>query len=731
MLHKYACVALLLTAAPAALAQTTGSVGIGTTIPHAKAALDVSATGKGLLIPRMDSAARAGISSPPDGLMVFQIDGRQGFWYAMSNTWLYIPDKARSGDNLGSHTATQPLKLNGQPLTNNGTGGLRIDNAGQVGVGSATVPTAPLHVSTAATMPGAAPAYTGTFGPNRAGAAVVSVSSQYSNVYGPTRLNDGQTTYSWSSSFGQPMPQWAQYDFGATPITVRQYRLNSTSDTRFGAKDWDLQGSADASTWTTLHTVTGAPAAEGWATCTVPTNQTAYRYYRLLVRKNQYEPQSMVSITEWEVYEENQTIPSAVALRVGPGALALESGSPVRSFSADGTMAAGADDVVPTQQAVKTYVNARVAATPGDNLGNHTATQALNLGAHQLVGGGTTGLAIDNTGRVGLGTTTPTQKLDVRGNLRLGDDGGNVAGTGQAIEWVGPGVSTDPVGIYRVNPAADQSELRVVVGDVADPNDKFVVGRMDGTSAEGGIPGGTFTPAFSVSSAGQVTTAALAGTGTRALGVAADGTLTTASVPGDNLGNHTATQALNLAGQKLVGGTAAAPGTNGLGVDAAGNAQLAATSAYTYAAPKTYTITYGAADFHPERFSGNDVGSDLKIFTNSNNGSTSETIYVTPAARAAVHLPQGAVLVSVTAIHNNTTGGTVALRVAQPGVYPAMPAPTTLGSQTVNSTGNFATTSTFTLPAGTVVDNTNAYYLRLTTGYYSLVRITYTIGQVE
>ena len=211
-----------------------------------------------------------------------------------------------------------------------------------------------------------------------------------------------------------------------------------------------------------------------------------------------------------------------------------------------------------------------------DNLGSHLATQALDLGANALVGnGGTAGLAITSTGNVGLGTTAAepaTQRLDVRGNLRLGDDGRNAAGTGQAIEFVGPGVSSDPVGLYRVNPANDQSELRVVLGDLADANDKFVVGRMPGTSTEGGIPTGTFTPTFSVGADGKVTAPGLAGTGTRAVTADASGTLGTQALPtgGDNLGNHTATQALNLAGQLLVGGTAAAPGTTGLAVDGAG-----------------------------------------------------------------------------------------------------------------------------------------------------------------
>lgn len=128
MIRRFLYLSLWLPLLPgAALAQTAGSVGIGTASPDPAAALDIRSTGKGLLIPRLDSVQRTGITAPPDGLMVFQNDGRRGFWYAIGGQWLYIPDKTRAGDNLGNHAATRNLSLNDNDIrlrdvTDNGHG---------------------------------------------------------------------------------------------------------------------------------------------------------------------------------------------------------------------------------------------------------------------------------------------------------------------------------------------------------------------------------------------------------------------------------------------------------------------------------------------------------------------------------------------------------------------------------------------------------------------------------
>ena len=50
------------------------NVGIGTNNPNPKAILDVKATDKGILFPRMNTAQRDAIASPPDGLHIFNTD---------------------------------------------------------------------------------------------------------------------------------------------------------------------------------------------------------------------------------------------------------------------------------------------------------------------------------------------------------------------------------------------------------------------------------------------------------------------------------------------------------------------------------------------------------------------------------------------------------------------------------------------------------------------------------
>lgn len=72
-----------------------------------------------------------------------------------------------------------------------------------------------------------------------------------------------------------------------------------------------------------------------------------------------------------------------------------------------------------------------------DNMGNHMATQNINLNGKWLSGDGTDkGIQVDSTGKVGVGTATPTAALDVNGKIR------GTAGFGYGSYGGSPAITT-------------------------------------------------------------------------------------------------------------------------------------------------------------------------------------------------------------------------------------------------------------------------------------------------
>lgn len=83
--------------------------GIGTTTPDASAKLDITSTSKGFLIPRMTTVQRSAISSPANGLLVYQTDGVIGFYVntgsSASPAWLRLNNEwTKSGSDISFTT---------------------------------------------------------------------------------------------------------------------------------------------------------------------------------------------------------------------------------------------------------------------------------------------------------------------------------------------------------------------------------------------------------------------------------------------------------------------------------------------------------------------------------------------------------------------------------------------------------------------------------------------------
>jgi trimeric autotransporter adhesin len=69
-------------------AYAQSNVGINTTMPHSSAALDISDSTKGLLIPRLTMAQRNAIAAPATSLVIYQTDNTPGFYYYNGSTWV-------------------------------------------------------------------------------------------------------------------------------------------------------------------------------------------------------------------------------------------------------------------------------------------------------------------------------------------------------------------------------------------------------------------------------------------------------------------------------------------------------------------------------------------------------------------------------------------------------------------------------------------------------------------
>jgi len=69
-------------------AQNAGISDDGTSFtPNSSSILELKSTSKGLLVPRMTQAQRTAISSPGEGLLVYQTDEIKGFYYYTSSIW--------------------------------------------------------------------------------------------------------------------------------------------------------------------------------------------------------------------------------------------------------------------------------------------------------------------------------------------------------------------------------------------------------------------------------------------------------------------------------------------------------------------------------------------------------------------------------------------------------------------------------------------------------------------
>lgn len=395
-MKKHLCLAIILV-----MFGTTvhAQVGINTdgSSPDGSAMLDVKSTSKGLLAPRMTSAQRLAIASPAAGLLVFQTDGVSGYYYHNGSAWIL-----QGGSNLTGSGS------NGQISFWTGTGSLSGNNSlfwdntnFRLGIGTIT-PLQKLTVEGTFGIleGGTSPSFHTTFqGGDQSGNLIFTLPTGYPAASGLSLTSTTGGILSWSSA--------------EVPLTFQNGLTRATNTIKLGGNL--MENTSLAQDGTETFTVTNS----GSGNTTVNLSGTG----DLQIQDNG----------------------TAFFTATDGGNIGIGTASPLQKLTVDGTFGILEGGTSPTFHSI---------FQGGDQLDNITYTLPVNDGtAGQVLAsdgsgilswssvgtltgiGNATRVAFwtgtgslsynnnlhwDNTNsRLGIGTTTPTEQLEITGNLKL------------------------------------------------------------------------------------------------------------------------------------------------------------------------------------------------------------------------------------------------------------------------------------------------------------------------
>ncbi len=103
------------------------AVGIGTNTPAASSLLELNSSSKGLLVPRMSAAQRAGIASPAAALLVFDNDSGS-FSYYNGSSWIFLKGISNLANNWSTIGNAGTSSSNFIGTTDNNALRIRINN---------------------------------------------------------------------------------------------------------------------------------------------------------------------------------------------------------------------------------------------------------------------------------------------------------------------------------------------------------------------------------------------------------------------------------------------------------------------------------------------------------------------------------------------------------------------------------------------------------------------------
>jgi hypothetical protein len=136
---------------------SSAQVGIGTTSPNASSALELQATDKGLLVPRMTESDRLAINPDPaipstdqkdstKGLLVYQTDNAEGFYYFDGTIWKALGGAAALDADwtiVGNNMYNANTGNVGVGITTPSTPSTQFHVKGTTDFGSPEIPTGP------------------------------------------------------------------------------------------------------------------------------------------------------------------------------------------------------------------------------------------------------------------------------------------------------------------------------------------------------------------------------------------------------------------------------------------------------------------------------------------------------------------------------------------------------------------------------------------------------------
>jgi hypothetical protein len=209
-------------------------VGLGVDPPSSTAELDVTSTTKGLLAPRMTTAQRLAITTPANGLIVYDTQLVSLEVYdAVGAVWNQLADTSTTGSvtsvsgtapiSVANGTTTPTISLGTIPVANGGTGattltGYLLGSGASAVTASATIP----GTAISGNIAGTAANVTGTVAIANGGTAATTATAALTNLLPSQAGNNGKvlTTNSTATSWAAASTGTVTSVTGTSPITV-------------------------------------------------------------------------------------------------------------------------------------------------------------------------------------------------------------------------------------------------------------------------------------------------------------------------------------------------------------------------------------------------------------------------------------------------------------------------------------------------------------------------------